>query len=391
MESNICCAFNVCMCDNMRPTLSLPDIGCLLFLIFLFVCAAGCISEEEKKIAEAGALFESAAAHYEILNTTEDFETLSRGNVRAEMAAAKMDLDEAIVILDTVSYDHLSPDDKKQFDALKTLCLVEAEFAGMMRDEGCDLLDHCQDAIFGKDNASGLESFDQVRGNLVRMKEKSLVLETKMSRIDTRSLPPDLQEHVAGMKTDVEDFITILGDMLTLIDQTEKASALIESASARFEVLGTGGETGYYSARIVRAEMAAAETDLREALRILETVPFDRLPPDEKKRFDTLKIVCEVDIDFCGMIRNEGGDYLDHCQKAALAPNEASAVAQFRLAKKDLVKMKEKLPAMEAKMGTIDLEDISPASRGDIVSMKVSIEEYGKSIDDAIALLDRVC
>jgi len=91
---------------------------------------------------------ESAAAHYEVLNTTEDFDAVSLGNVRAEMAAAKADLDEALRILDTVSYDRLSPDGKKQLNALKTLCEVDGEFAAMMCDEGCDLLKNSQDMMF---------------------------------------------------------------------------------------------------------------------------------------------------------------------------------------------------------------------------------------------------
>lgn len=375
----------------MRSLLSPPGRGCLLLILILFVCAAGCVGEEEKKIAEAGALVESAAAHYEILNTTDDFDAISLGNVRAEMAAAKTDLDEALVILDTVSYDRLSPDGKKQLDTLRTLCQVEAEFAGMIRDEGCDLLEHSQNAMFEKGNVSGLESFDRAREDLVRMKEKSLVLETKMARIDLESLPPDWQEDVTGMKADVGDFTTILGDTITLVDQLEKMSCLIDSSYARFEVLETVGEAGQYSTGTIRAEMAAAETDLREALRILETIPYDRLPPEGKEQFDAIKTVCEVNADFCAMMRNEGCDCLDHCQKATLAPDEASAIAQFRLAKKDLAGMKERLTAIEAKMATIDIESLPSPSRGDLVGMKVYIEEYGKSVNDAIDLLDQVC
>ncbi|MDD4255499.1 MAG: hypothetical protein PHP59_09015 [Methanofollis sp.] len=295
------------------------------------------------------------------------------------------------MILDTVSYDRLSPDEKKHLDALKTLCQVDAEFAGMMRDEGCDLLKYGQDLMFGKGNVSGFESFDQIRDNLIRMKEKSRALETKMVRIDIESLPPGWQEDVAGMKAGIGDFTTMLGEMITLADQTEKVCALLDSAAAHFEVLDTGGGTEYYSVGVIRAEMAAAETDLSGALSILETIPCDRLPPDGKEQFDTLKTLCEVDADFCGMMRNEGCDYLDHCQKATLAHDEKSGITQLKLAREDLVRMKEKLPAMEAKMATIDIESMSTASRGDLVSMKVYIEEFGKSVDDAIDLLDQVC
>jgi len=56
-----------------------------------------------------------------------------------------------------------------------------------------------------------------------------------------------------------------------------------------------------------------------------------------------------------------------------------------------LVRMKEKSLGLETKMSRMDLESLPPVNKGDLVGMRTSIIELGRSIDDAIDLLDEVC
>gem|GEM_PF-4372862 len=53
--------------------------------------------------------------------------------------------------------------------------------------------------------------------------------------------------------------------------------------------------------------------------------------------------------------------------------------------------MKEKSLGLETKMSRMDLESLPPVNKGDLVGMRTSIIELGRSIDDAIDLLDEVC
>ncbi|QYZ79584.1 hypothetical protein E2N92_09145 [Methanofollis formosanus] len=169
-----------------------------------------------------------------------------------------------------------------------------------------------------------------------------------------------------------------------------EATALLESACAHLEILNTTQDFDSVYVGSIRAEMAAAEVDLTEALTILESISYEYLSLEEREGMDALKVICQVDIDLCEMVRGDFCDFVDHCQKASLATDGGAAIDHLREAKTALVRMKDKISLMRTKIDAIDVDALPSDIKGDFVGVKIFIQEFDKSLEEWIAMMDQV-
>lgn len=175
---------------------------------------------------EVTSLVESAYGHLEVLNTTDDFETLYVGSIRAEMAAAEVDLTEALTVLELISYDYLSSEEREGMDAVKVMCQIDIDVCEMIASDFCDFIDHCQKISFATDDEAAIEHFREAKAALVRMKEKTAVMKAKVDTVEVDHLPSEMKGDFVGMKTYIHEFEKSLEEWIAMMDQALNESDL---------------------------------------------------------------------------------------------------------------------------------------------------------------------
>lgn len=217
-------AKKILSCDIMRSHLFISGLCCIFLLIL--GCTAGCVYEEEEKMNQVTSLVESAYDHLEVLNTTDDFETLYVGSIRAEMAAAEVDFTEALTVLESISYDYLSSEEREGMDAVKVMCQIDIDICEMMASDFCDFIDHSQKVSLAMDEEEAVDHFREARAALVRMKEKTAVMKTKIDTVEVDHLPSEIKGDFVGMKTYIHEFEKSLEEWIAVMDEALSISGL---------------------------------------------------------------------------------------------------------------------------------------------------------------------
>ncbi|MBP2146375.1 hypothetical protein J2129_001829 [Methanofollis sp. W23] len=134
------------------------------------------------------------------------------------MAAAEVDFTEALTVLESISYDYLSSEDRKGMDAVKVMCQIDIDICEMMASDFCDFIDHSQKISFAVDEEEAVGHFRESRAALVRMKEKTAVMKTKIDAVEVDHLPAEIKGDFVGMKTYVHEFEKSLEEWIAMMD-----------------------------------------------------------------------------------------------------------------------------------------------------------------------------
>jgi hypothetical protein len=172
--------------------------------------------------------------------------------------------------------------------------------------------------------------------------------------------------------------------------EIDQATYFIESANNRMVILDTHDFLTIYVGEI-RANMSAAKSDLTEAKKILEKIPYTELNSQDQEDYKILMPLIEIDIELVDIIGGPFADFIEDGQTIANSEDPtivSNAGVRF---KQDLVIVSSRFSQLKPKIDALDESKISPEMKGDVIYLKSMISSVTTDLKELNSEIADTC
>lgn len=169
-----------------------------------------------------------------------------------------------------------------------------------------------------------------------------------------------------------------------------EATSLIESANNRLSIITDTDEISKMDIGLIKGKATGARNDLAEAKIILDKIPANAFTGRDKADFEAVKVILNIDVELSDMIAGPYVDLIERVQRINKTTSQ-SYPAEINLIKNDMSSIKETFTHIKNELDSINLENLSPKFKGDIITLMIQFQYAQKSLEDTITEFDRGC
>ena len=121
---------------------------------------------------------------------------------------------------------------------------------------------------------------------------------------------------------------------------------------------------------LIKGSAAGSKSDLNEAQKILDKIPPNALKGQEKADIEALKVVININIELADMTAGPFADMVERLKRIDQTTAQTYPI-EIKAIKADMNNIKAVLSNMNTELNRINLENLSPKNKGNIISLRV--------------------
>jgi hypothetical protein len=168
------------------------------------------------------------------------------------------------------------------------------------------------------------------------------------------------------------------------------AVSLLNSSNNRMSSISGINDLSKINLGLIKGIAAGSKSDLNEAQKILDKIPPNALKGQEKADIEALKVIIKINIEVADMTAGPFADMVDRLKRIDQTTAQTYPI-EIQAIKADMNNIKALLSNMDTELNRINLENLSPKNKGDIISMRAQIQYHQKLYEDLITDLDSKC